>query len=199
VLGEARIGDRLELWLQGRGPRTLGTLIEVFGPKSFALCFVVLMAVPALPIPTGGVTNVAEAITMLLALELVAGRQEIWLPKRLRAIDLSGLAKREFAASALARIRWVERLSRPRLARLLGHRASGVLFGLAVFVLSLFSFVAPPFSGLDTLPALGVVLLSLGVLFEDLLLALVGLVVGALGAVLVLGLARLTVELFERL
>ncbi len=46
-----------------------------------------------------------------------------------------------------------------------------------------FAFVAPPFTGLDTLPSLGVVLISLGVLLDDALLALIGLVVGAVGAV----------------
>jgi hypothetical protein len=44
--------------------------------------------------------------------------------------------------------------------------------------------LAPPFTGLDTLPALGVVLLSLSVLLEDPLVAIVALVVGVTGVVL---------------
>jgi hypothetical protein len=44
--------------------------------------------------------------------------------------------------------------------------------------------VAPPFTGLDTLPALGVVLLSLGVLLEDVIVVVVALVVGFVGVVL---------------
>jgi hypothetical protein len=35
------------------------------------------------------------------------------------------------------------------------------------------AFFAPPFTGLDTLPALGVVLLSLGVLLKDFLVVVV--------------------------
>ena len=46
------------------------------------------------------------------------------------------------------------------------------------------AFFAPPFTGLDTLPALGVVLLSLGVLLEDVIVVAVGLVVGAAGVLL---------------
>jgi hypothetical protein len=61
-----------------------------------------------------------------------------------------------------------------------------VAFGAVVLVLSLTAFLAPPFTGLDTLPALGVVLLSVGVLLDDALLALVGVIVGAIGIVLVL-------------
>ena len=46
------------------------------------------------------------------------------------------------------------------------------------------AFVAPPFTGLDTLPALGIVLISLSVLLEDVAIAIVGLIVGAVGVAL---------------
>ena len=51
-----------------------------------------------------------------------------------------------------------------------------------------------PFSGLDTLPALGVVLLSLGVLLEDFLVVIVGVVVGVAGVVLEIALGRLAID-----
>jgi hypothetical protein len=43
---------------------------------------VLLLGVPALPLPTGGATHVFEIIAVLLALELIVGREEIWLPRR---------------------------------------------------------------------------------------------------------------------
>ncbi|MDQ6607923.1 MAG: hypothetical protein M3Z06_15435, partial [Actinomycetota bacterium] len=46
------------------------------------------------------------------------------------------------------------------------------------------AFLAPPFSGLDTLPSLGVVVLSLGVLLEDVLVVVVGVLLGIAGVVL---------------
>ena len=46
------------------------------------------------------------------------------------------------------------------------------------------AFLAPPFTGLDTLPSLGIVLLSLGVLLEDFVVVVVGLIVGVTGVVL---------------
>ena len=49
---------------------------------------------------------------------------------------------------------------------------------------SVAAFVAPPFSGLDTLPAMGVVLLSLSVLLEDFLGVVLALVVGVAGVTL---------------
>jgi hypothetical protein len=81
-------------------------------------------------------------------------------------------------------IRRLERLSRPRLRMLFEYRASNVVFGGLVLAGSLAAFLAPPFTGLDTLPALGVVLVSVGVLLEDIVIVLVGMAIGAIGVVL---------------
>jgi hypothetical protein len=58
------------------------------------------------------------------------------------------------------------------------------VFGLVALGGTAAAFLAPPFTGLDTLPALGVVLLSLGVLLEDVIVVAFGLVVGVAGVVL---------------
>lgn len=189
----AKVSDELERWLTSDGEKTLGSLIELFEQKSFAILFVVLLGVPALPLPTGGATHVFEIVAMLLALELIAGREQIWLPQRWRRLELAGEKQRRFIATLMKAIRWLERFSRPRLRFLFDHRLSNVVFGALVIVGSLAAFVAPPFTGLDTLPALGVVLLSLGVLLEDFLVVLAALIVTAAGILLevVLGSAAL--------
>ena len=70
-----------------------------------------------------------------------------------------------------------------------------VVFGLLVIVFSLAAFLAPPFSGLDTLPALGVVVMSLGFLLTDFALVLAGAVIGCLGIAAVIGLGGVVVRL----
>jgi hypothetical protein len=178
------VSAQLERWLAGPGEKTLGGLIDVFESKSFALLFVLLLGVPALPLPTGGATHVFEVIAVLVALQLVAGRREIWLPARWRAIELAGGRRERFLGALLRMIRRLERISRPRLRILFRHRFHNRVFGALVVVGSLGAFLAPPFSGLDTLPALGVVVLSLSVLLEDALVTLLGLAAGAAGIVL---------------
>jgi hypothetical protein len=179
-----RVSEQLERWLSGEGDKTLGSLVEVFGQKSFAIAYVLLLGVPALPLPTGGATHVFEIIAMLLALELIAGRDEIWLPQRWRALGMAGKAQQRFLAGLLKMIRFLERFSRPRLRFLFGHRLSNIVFGVLVILGSVAAFVAPPFTGLDTLPSLGVVLLSLGVLLEDIAVVILALAVGVAGVVL---------------
>ncbi len=67
-------------------------------------------------------------------------------------------------------------------------------FGVLALAGTVGAFLAPPFTGLDTLPALGVVLLSLGVLLEDSLVAIAGVLIGAAGVLLELVLGRAVVN-----
>jgi hypothetical protein len=194
-----RLSHELERWLNSEGDKTLGGLIELFGQKSFAILFVLLLGVPALPLPTGGVTHLFEVIAVLLALQLIVDRDEIWLPQRWRALQLAGANQRRFIEKLMKAIRQLERLSRPRLAFLFGHRLSNIVFGALVIGGSLGAFLAPPFSGLDTLPALGVVLLSLGVLLEDFAVVAVALVIGSAGVLLEIVLGRAAVHLLGKL
>jgi hypothetical protein len=188
------LSDRLEGWLRGDEPKTIGSLIDVFEEKSFAVLFVLLLSIPALPLPTGGVTHVFEVIAMLLALELIVGRRKVWLPERWRAREISPAMRQRFSEKLLPRIRWIEGHSHARLGFLLSHRLSGVVYGAVTLALVVAAFLAPPFTGLDTLPALGVVLIGLGVLLEDPLLGIAGLLVGAAGVLVAVLLGRAAVD-----
>lgn len=194
-----RVSDQLERWLAGDQPKTLGGLIDVFGEGSFAIVFVLLMAVPALPLPTGGVTHVFEIITMLLSLELIVGRRQVWLPERWRGLELGGSSRQKFMSVLLRRIRGLERFSRPRGRWLFGHRLSRSVFGLLALGLALCAFLAPPFSGLDTLPSIAVVVLALGYLLTDIALASVGLLIGVAGVVSVIFLGSIAVHAVKSL
>lgn len=179
-----KVSGEIEAWLNGDGDKTVGGLIDVFEEKSFAILFVFLLGVPALPLPTGGATHVFEIVAALLALQLVAGRDRIWLPDRWRRLSLAGPKQQRFLSGLMKLIRRLERLSRPRLRFLFDHRVSNSVFGLLVLGGTAGAFLAPPFTGLDTLPALGVVLLSLGVLLEDIVVVILGVIIGAAGVLL---------------
>ena len=146
--------------------------------------FVVLLGLPALPLPTGGATHVFEIIAALLALELIVGRRQVWLPQRWQRLKLGGDKQQQFISGLTRLIRRLERLSRPRLVFLFDHRLFKVVFGVLVLAGTAGAFFAPPFTGLDTVPALGVVILSLGVLLEDFLIVVVGVVIGIAGVAL---------------
>ncbi|MEA2459443.1 MAG: hypothetical protein QOC95_2415, partial [Thermoleophilaceae bacterium] len=122
------VSDELERWLQSDGQKTLGSLIELFEEKSFAILFVLLLGVPALPIPTGGATHVFEIIAVLLALQLIAGRDQIWLPQRWRTLEMAGGKRERFLGGLMRMIRRLERFSKPRFRFLFDHRLSNIVF-----------------------------------------------------------------------
>jgi hypothetical protein len=193
-LKQRSVSEELDGWLKSDGDKTLGSLIRLFEENSFALLFVLLLGVSALPLPTGGATHVFEIIAVLLALQLIAGRSVIWLPQRWCGLELAGGRRERFIETLMKMIRRLERFSRPRLRFLFDHRLSNVVFGVLVIAGSAGAFFAPPFSGLDTLPSLGVVLLSLGVLLEDALVVVSAIVIGVAGVILevVLGSAAIS-------
>ena len=197
--GPPSVSGELERWLTREEETTLGGLVEFFGQKGFALLFILLLGVPALPLPTGGATHVFEIIAVLVAFQLIAGRNEIWLPRRWRRLELAGPRRQRFLQALIGMIRRLERFSRPRLPFLFDHRLSSISFGAFVVVGSAGAFLAPPFTGLDTLPALGVVVLSLGVLLEDIALVLLGLIVGATGIALEIVLASVLIDQISHL
>jgi hypothetical protein len=55
-------GEELERRLESDGDKTLGSIIELFEEKSFALLCLLLVGVSALPRPTGGATHVFEIV-----------------------------------------------------------------------------------------------------------------------------------------
>jgi hypothetical protein len=197
--GEPPFSDQLEQWLSGEGPKTIGALNGVFAEKSFAVAIMLLMLLPATPLPTGGVSHLFEVIAVLLAAQMVAGRETIWLPRRWRDRELGALATDRALPRILRWLRLVERISRPRAAWLFDQGWLLRLLGLLLIVLAAAAALAPPFSGLDTLPALGAVIVCLGVVTADLLLLGAGLVIGAVGILLIITLGAAAVHFVTRI
>ncbi len=191
---EQVFSNQLEQWLKSKQRKTLATLIDAFEDRSFAIIFVLLMLLPALPIPTGGITHVLEVVVVLVALEMVIGRKTIWLPNRLRNIELGESIQGKIVPSLLKRVRWFEQRSRPSGVRIFNMPGTDRLIGLFVILFTVAAFVAPPFTGLDTLPAMGVVAIGLSIILKDIRLLFVGVVVGVVGSALVVALGAAAFE-----
>ena len=182
---EASFSDQVEGWLRGDGPKTLGALGDVFGDKGFAVTIMLLMSLPALPLPTGGITHVLEIVALLGALQMAVGRTTVWIPGRLRDRELGPVFVDKAVPFIVKRVQWFERRSRQRMPLLFRNRWSSQALGLVISAFIVAAAVAPPFSGLDTLPSLGVVIVSLSIILEDALLLGVGTGVGVAGIALI--------------
>lgn len=197
IAEQESFSDQLETWLKGRQPKTLASLDEVFGDKSYAITFLFLLIFSATPLPTGGITNLFELIALILCVQLIAGLQAPWLPKKWKHMQLGKTLTGKVIPTMLKWVRWFERRSSPRGRWVFRAPFMPRLFGLLVLLFTLGAFVAPPFSGLDTLPALGVVIISLAVILDDLLFLIIGIIVGTVGIGLIAALGSALVETYQ--
>ena len=189
--------DQLERWLSSEGTKTIGDLGDVFAEKSFAVTVLLLMFLPALPLPTGGVTHVFEAITVIVAAQMVLGRRTLWLPNWARRREL-GKATMDKALPFIARrIRWFEKRSRPRAVWFFDRRVGLRFVGLTIIGLAIAAGLSPPFSGLDTIPSLGAVIIALSIILEDVVVFVIGAAIGAAGVALSITLGAAAVRLFQ--
>lgn len=85
----------------------------------------------------------------------------------------------------MRRIRRLERVSRRRGAGFLARSLTTRLLGVALAGAAVIAFLAPPFSGLDTIPGVAAVLVCLGIVLDDVLITAVGAVLLAVGALVV--------------
>jgi hypothetical protein len=173
--------------LRGRVAKvTLGEIVARaegdggLGPVLFVLTLPVLLPLPP------GVSMVLALPLLLVALQIVAGRSTLWLPKVLaeRSMERGALVK------ALRRILplldRLEALVRPRL-RFLTGRIGVRAIGVACTLLAVVLILPIPFANL--VPALALGLFSLGLTRKDGLLVLAGYgLVAVTVAVIVLGL-----------
>jgi hypothetical protein len=180
---DSTFSDELESLLHDED-LTLGELTNVLGERTFAVVIMLLMLPSALPLPTGGVTHVLELAAVLVAAQMIANRHAIWLPQRLARRRLGATFTAKAIPAALKPVRWFERVSRVRAARVLETRSARIVLGVVLLVLVVAAFAAPPFSGLDTLPSMGAMLVCIGIVFSDGLVVVGGLVVGSAGVAL---------------
>jgi hypothetical protein len=196
---QSAFSDELERWLRSDSPKTLGSLGDVFQERSFAVTILLLMLLPALPLPTGGVTHVFELVAVILAAEMVLGRQTIWVPKRWQNRGLGALATDSAIPRITKWLRLAERVSKPRAAWLFDQGWVMRLLGLVLGTFAVAAGLAPPFSGLDTLPALGAVVVCLAIITTDVVLLGVGLAIGAVGIVLIVTLGAALAHFVTRI
>ena len=184
-------------WLDSNEPKTLGGLSAVFGERAFAVAVLLLMFPAAVPLPTGGVTHVLEIIAIIVAAEMVLGLTTIWLPARWRSLELRGSLTGKALPFVVRRVAWAERYSKPRGLILLRQRWFNRILGVGLIGLAVGALLAPPFSGLDTLPALGALGITLGIILGDLLVVALGALFGAAGIVVTALLGAAVIDFFR--
>jgi hypothetical protein len=155
--------------VSGLGDRGLGVLIAIF-------------ALPNILPSTVPFGNVATGIPPLVfAVQLVLGVEHLILPGFLARRRVGTQWLKAIAPRIAAVLSWFERLLTPRLEWVTHPRAER-LIGIIAIILALVSTLPIPFG--HNLPALGLVLIGLGLIERDGLAILIGAGIGMVGTIL---------------
>ncbi|MEC9462936.1 MAG: exopolysaccharide biosynthesis protein [Pseudomonadota bacterium] len=163
------------------GSVTLDGLMSALGRSSIAFAILIL-SLPALtPIP-GPFGMVFGTCLAIVSLQIIAGFRRIWLPSFLGRRQVSGgtidLMVR-YTAPLVARVETL--LRKNRMRRFAGPRAQAFL-GIPVLLLAIAVALPIPFGNM--LPVAALVMIALGLMERDGLVAILGVAMGvfALGA-----------------
>ena len=164
---------------QAPGARvSVGWLLEQLGERSFGLTLFVMAVIALLP----GTSTVVGVLIAWPAIQMILGHAAAVLPRRIarREVGVDRLAR--LIAVVVPRLRWVERLVRPRWP--MPFQATKRLTGIVVLLVGATLITPVPFT--QVVPALVIMLLALAYLEEDGVALLVALL-AALGSLAVTG------------
>lgn len=122
-----------------------------------------------------GVPTLVGIALLIIAIQMVTGRQELWLP--------AFLSKRSFSRAALVsgfekvkpQLAFLERFSKPRLLFLTGRIAT-VLIGIVILLMAVILILPLPPGG-NFPPALACAILAMGLIERDGVIVLLGMAV----------------------
>lgn len=177
-------------------PVSLGELLDRTADRGFGLVLILLglpMLIPFLP---PGSSTLVGPIYATFAIQMIRGGQQPWIPQRLRDWVLQGATARVLRRRGLPLVRRAERFSRPR-KWWLDENLTVRLVGVVVLLMGIVLLSPLPF--LNTLPALSVMLIGMGMLNRDFVFMAAGIIVGGISLGLIGLSAGLIVVLIQRL
>jgi hypothetical protein len=174
---------KIRQWIDSDQPKNIQSIDDNFKGKSIVVAILLLMFLPAIPVPTGGVSHVFEIIAFTLAFSLVIGKHEIRIKKSWKQKDISRITGAKLTSKAIGVLSRLENMSRPRLGSVFSKGILVNFLGAVMMLFILLAFIAPPFSGFDTLPAMAVVMICLSIIFGDIAFTVIGLTLGSVGLI----------------
>jgi hypothetical protein len=150
---------------------TLHEIRDRLDERAYGL-LILILAIPCLVPGLYGVPQVVGLVIILLAAQLLVGREEPWLPQWVLKLRAKASWLKAMADFAEQRLGWIDRFSRPRLSAF----ASGAGEKLAALfmILATLTIVLPL---TNTIPSVALSLLAVGLIQRDGLFVIGGAVV----------------------
>jgi hypothetical protein len=155
---------------------TFRDILTVLRHRAFGFTLLIFALPCCLPMPPG-IPTVCGVALVIIALNLIAARQRLWLPAAIADKSVARADLRRVVDRALPYLERLERICRPRLA-IVTEPVGKVLIGLVILVLGFIMILPIPFLG-NLPPGFAATFIAIGMTERDGLIVLVGLVVSA--------------------
>ncbi|WP_426042473.1 exopolysaccharide biosynthesis protein [Brevundimonas sp. TWP2-3-4b1] len=142
----------------------LGELVNAFGERGFGALMVFFGLINAIASPIPGSTTILGAPMLLICLQLVIRRDQLWMPRWALKSSLPRENYRATIGKVRRPLQFVERLSRPRLD-FMSSEIAEVVIGVVTTLLTL--IVMLPIFGGNLFPSLFVALFGFGLMQRD--------------------------------
>lgn len=168
---------------QMRGPTnrsaqvTLDEILEIAGERTFGFLFVLLSLPSALPIPAPGYSTPFGIVMFLLAVQLIIGRDQPWMPEKFRKQGFERSQVQSLIEKGIPWLQKIELVARPRLTPVCTSRVGQMVIGIAIALMSISMMIPIPLT--NTLPAIGIFVTGFGLLDDDGAISLAGLTICA--------------------
>lgn len=160
----------------------LADIILLAGERIFGFLFVLLALPSALPVPAPGYSIPFGVVIFILASQLIAGAKRPWLPQRVMSHPIALSKVQGILKTGIPWLEKIELFSRPRLTYICTSLPGRVIIGGAIALMAVSMLI--PIPGTNTLPAIGVFVTGFGLLDDDGMISLAGLVLCVMGFVL---------------
>ncbi|GAB5509868.1 MAG: hypothetical protein Rhims3KO_12690 [Hyphomicrobiales bacterium] len=151
----------------------LGAMAEALKERAFGLLLLALALPCCLPF-VYLIPQIVALPMMVLTGQMASGRHVPWLPEKLKKRDFDIAAMRSIVARGKRWFGWAEYIARPRLLALSGPRASRIIGTLLVVPCA---SVLVPLPLTNSVPSVGLAIVSIGLIERDGLMILAGLFV----------------------
>ncbi len=170
---------------------TVAQIVDALDARSFGLAVLLFSLPSVVPMPPG-VPTVVGIILLIVSVQMVFGREDLWLP--------GILSRRSFPRKALVsafeglapKLAWLERLMKPRLLFMTG-KAGTIAIGVIVLIMAIVLILPLPPGG-NFPPALACTVLAMGLVQRDGIVIVAGIV----GSIVALVVASYVTILFIR-
>jgi hypothetical protein len=181
------IGERTSAMLlkavRGESERiTIGDIVNALDARAFGLATLIFSLPSIVPMPPGVPTVVGIAL-LIVSIQMVFGRQELWLPRLLSKRSFSRKALVSAFEKMVPRLEWVEKIAKPRFTILTG-RMGTILIGVVVLFMAIILILPLPPGG-NFPPALACAVLGMGLVERDGVIVLLGLIASVAATVAV--------------